>query len=96
MRVSLLDYAPSSPNLQYYAPEIGRLLTHDTPLASNPAKTKEGDVFSFGTLIFLLVTLRLPFEDLDTQDLLSKVKSGQFPSLLMSDNLNSNLSLIIR
>ena len=96
VRVSLLDYAPSSPNLQYYAPEIGRLLTQDTPLASNPAKTKEGDVFSFGTLIFLLVTLRLPFEDLDTQDLLSKVKSGQFPSLLMSDNLNSNLSLIIR
>ena len=91
--VSMLDYAPTTPNLQYCAPEIGRLLRPDT-VCSNPAKTKAGDVFSFGTLIYLLFIGRLPYEDLDTPELLSKVSSGQFPSLLLG--LNSNLALIIR
>ena len=91
--VSMLDYAPNTPNLQYCAPEIGRLLRPDT-VCSNPAKTKAGDVFSFGTLIYLLFIGRLPYEDLDTAELLSKVSSGQFPSLLLG--LNSNLALIIR
>ena len=89
----MLDFAPTTPNLQYYAPEIGRLLSPDT-VCANPAKTKEGDVFSFGTLIYLLFIGRLPFEDLETRELLVAVSSGQFSSLLLS--LNSNLALIIR
>ena len=89
----MLDFAPTTPNLQYYAPEVGRLLSPDT-VCANPAKTKEGDVFSFGTLIYLLFIGRLPFEDLETRELLVAVSSGQFSSLLLS--LNSNLALIIR
>ena len=89
----MLDFAPTTPNLQYYAPEIGRMLSLET-VCVNPAKTKEGDVFSFGTLTYLLFIGKLPFEDLDTMELLAAVSSGQSPSLLLG--LNSNLALIIR
>ena len=91
--VSMLDYAPTTLNLQYCPPEIGRVLNPDT-FCSNPAKTKAGDVFSFGTLIYLLFIGRLPFDDLVVPELLSRVSSGHFPSLLLS--MNSNLALIIR
>ena len=91
--VSPLDYAPRDHNLHYCAPEIGRLLTPET-LCSNSTKTKEGDVFSYGTLIYLLFIGKLPYKDLDDPELLSRVSSGHFPSLLLS--MNSNLALIIR
>lgn len=93
--VSILDYAPTKPNLQFYAPEIGRLLTPDN-LCTNPAKTKEGDVFAFGTLIYLLSVGRLPLDSLDTESLLTKVSHGELAQTLTQDCINSNLALIIR
>ena len=93
--VSILDYAPTQPNLQFYAPEIGRLLTLDN-LCCNPSKSKEGDVFAFGTLIYLLSVGRLPLHSLDPDSLLSKVSLGEMASTLIEDCLNTNLALIIR
>ena len=45
VKLSLLDYASSQLNLQYYAPELARQLG---TLA--PPKTREGDVFRFQSL----------------------------------------------
>ena len=88
-----LDYAPTDHNLHYCAQEIGKMLRPET-LCSNSTKTKEGDVFSFGTLIYLIFIGKLPYKDLDVPELLSRVRAGDFPSLLRG--LNSNLASIIR
>ena len=93
--VSILDYAPTQPNLQFYPPEIGCLLGLDN-LCSNNYKSKEGDVFAFGTLIYLLSVGRLPLHSLDLESLLEKVSFGELSSALIEDCNNTNLALIIR
>ena len=89
VKVSLLDYAASLPNLPYLAPEIAsQILGGKKP---NTIKTKEGDIFAFGTLMYELSTGRLPLTSLQ-----SAVISGREAELLQSEPLNSNLCGLIR
>ena len=82
VKVSLLDYAPTSLNLQYYAPEICRQL--DTALPTRPPSTPEGDVFAFGVLSYLLCTGRLPLASLPAHSTLYLMGSGKSLSSLLS------------
>lgn len=93
VKVSLLDYASSQLNLQYYSPEIAKQLVASSP--TNPVKSKEGDVFAFGTLMYQLGTAKLPFEKLSSHALLWKVSTGQLPSLLTRSSLNGSLPVLI-
>ena len=94
VKVSLLDYAANLPNLQYFAHEIAVQILDGKK--ANSVKTKEGDIFSFGTLMFQLATGRLPFESLPAQSLQARVVRGGQTELLQSQALNSNLSTLIR
>ena len=92
--VSLLDYAPNLPNLQYYAPEIAvQILAGHKP---NSVKTKEGDIFSFGTLMYQLASGRLPFDTLTVGSLQTKVTCGEQAEILHTESVNSNLCILIR
>ena len=92
VKVSLLDYAANLPNLQYLAPEIAsQILAGKKP---NTTKTKEGDIFSFGTLMYQLATGRLPLDSLSLSSLQSAVISDQQAESLPP--LNSNLCGLIR
>ena len=94
VKVSLLDYAPNLPNLQYYAPEVAAKILEGKK--ANSVKTKEGDIFSFGTLMYQLATGRLPGQALSPSSLQSLVASGDLTEILQSEALNSNLCILIR
>ena len=96
VKVSLLDYAANLPNLQYLAPEIASQIVAGKKL--NTVKTKEGDIFSFGTLMYQLATGRLPLDSLSLPSLQSAVISGHQAELLQSSSspLDSNLCGLIR
>ena len=94
VKVSLLDYAANLPNLQYLAPELARQVLGGKKMSA--IKTKEGDIFSFGTLMYQLATGRLPLESLSPASLQSAVSRGQQAELLQSEPLNSNLSGLVR
>ena len=93
VKVSLLDYASSQLNLQYYSPEIARQLVATAP--TNPVKSKEGDVFAFGTLMYHIGTNKLPFEKLPSQALLWKVSQGELASMLPHSSLTGSLPGLI-
>jgi len=93
VKVSLLDYASSQLNLQYYSPEIARQLVATAP--TNPVKSKEGDVFAFGTLMYHIGTNKLPFEKLPSHALLWKVSQGELSTMLPSSSLTGSLPGLI-
>ena len=65
-------------------------------MCSNPAKSKEGDMFAFGTLIYQFGTGRLPFETLEQEEILLRMTSGELASISITENVNTNLAVIIR
>ena len=65
-------------------------------MCSNPAKSKEGDMFAFGTLMYQFGTGRLPFESLDEEEILSKMTCGELASFSITESVNTNLAVIIR
>ena len=91
VKVSLLDYTPSLLNLQYLSPELACTLTSPT---NAPAKTKEGDVFAFGSVIYQLLTQRLPLDNLPAQAVLYLVGRGDLITHL-GPNLNPGLARMI-
>lgn len=92
--MSLLDFVPNQPNLSYCPPETARLLSNGrTPM---PTKSKAGDVFAFGTLIFLVITGHTPFHNLSIESLLDIVRSGQIESALKTEHINIHLADTIR
>ena len=93
VKVSLLDYTPALLNLQYYSPEIARTLRFQG--ADSRLKTKEGDVFSFGSLVYQISTQRLPLDSLPAQTVLYLVGRGLLPLQLQSTSLNPGVSRLV-
>jgi serine/threonine protein kinase len=95
VKVSLLDYAPDRLNLQYYAPEIARQLRPEQPhLPLN--KSQAGDVFAFGTLVYLLACSRLPLAGhRSAQSLLYQVGTGRMLSTGLPGNIHPGLGRLI-
>ena len=94
VKVSLLDYAPSSLNLQFYSPEIVRSITCND--RSMWEKSPEGDVFAFGSVMFQLSTQKLPLDNLPSQTVFYQMGKGDLPKHLPSTHLNPGLSKIIK
>jgi serine/threonine protein kinase len=95
VKVSLLDYAPDRLNLQYYAPEIAQQLRAEAPhLPAN--KSQAGDVFAFGTLVYMLACSRLPFSSGVPADvLLYQVGRGCLSAGSLPPNIHPGLSRLI-
>ena len=95
VKVSLLDYAPDRLNLQYYAPEIARELRAEAAhLPLN--KSQAGDVFAFGTLVYLLACSRLPFAGgLAAEVLLYQVGQGGLAAASLPANIHPGLGRLI-
>ena len=87
VKVSLLDYAASLPNFHYLAPEIATQILDGKKLSS--IKTKEGDIFSFGSLMYELATERFPVDNSESAVSIS-------PQAELLQSLNSNLCGLIR
>ena len=92
VKVSLLDYAPSLLNLQYLSPELARRLPFQPDA---PDKSKEGDIFAFGSVMYHLVTGRLPLDNLPAQAALFLVGQGDLVSHLSAASLNPGLTRMI-
>ena len=86
VKVSLLDYAPASLNLEYYGPEVVRLLNASSPYRA-PLKSPEADVFAFGTLVYQMATDSQPLKDLPAQSRVWLAGQGHLSSLLSSSEL---------
>ena len=93
VKVSLLDYGSSSLNLQFYSPEIVRNITSDD--RSVWEKSKKGDVFAFGSVIYQLSTQKLPLDNHPSQTVLYQMGLGYLAKHLPSAHLNPGLSRII-
>ena len=85
VKVSLLDYAPASLNLEYYGPEVVRLLSASSPCRA-PLKSPEADVFAFGTLVYQMATDSQPLKDLPAQTRVWLAGQGHLSSLLSSSS----------
>ena len=81
VKVSMLDYAPTSLNLEYYGPEVACRLDSLLPCRP-PSKSPEADVFAFGTLVFQVATDRQPLAALPAQARLWLAATGHLPALL--------------
>ena len=81
VKVSMLDYAPNSLNLEYYGPEVACRLDSLLPCRP-PCRSPEADVFAFGTLVFQVATDRQPLAALPAQARLWLAATGHLPSLL--------------
>ena len=90
VKVSLLDYAPASLNLEYCSPEVVRLLDATSPYRV-PLKSPEADVFAFGTLIYQMATDSQPLKDLPAQSRLFLAGQGRLPSLISPSISSSSL-----
>ena len=85
VKVSLLDYAPASLNLEYYSPEVVRLLNAAFPYRA-PLKSPEADVFAFGTLVYQMATDSQPLRNLPAQCRVWLVGQGHLSSILSSSS----------
>ena len=92
VKVSLLDYAPASLNLEYYSPEVVRLLNASYPYRA-PLKSPEADVFAFGTLVYQMATDSQPLKELPAQSRLWLAGQGYLSTLLSSASSSSSLEL---
>jgi kinase suppressor of Ras 2 len=88
VKVSLLDYAPASLNLEYYSPEIARALDALQPCRP-PSRSTEGDVFAFGTLVYQLGTERAPLPGLPAHARLWLAGTGGLAALLARETGSS-------
>ncbi|OAX37207.1 kinase-like protein, partial [Rhizopogon vinicolor AM-OR11-026] len=62
--------------IRWTAPELLRL-AHDHPADSNVKPTKENDIYSFGRVMFHVLTLFIPWGDIDDYQVLHKIHCGE-------------------
>lgn len=91
VKVSLLDYTPNLLNLQYLSPEL--IKTYDTTLPFE--KSKEGDVYAFGTVMYQLSSQKLPFDNLASQTVMYLVGQNELASHISQLNLNAGLARML-
>ena len=92
VKVSLLDYAPNLLNLQYLAPELIQTYSLES---SNVEKSKEGDVYAFGSVMYQLSSHRLPFDSLPSQAVLYLVGCNGLAEHVSQLNLNASLARML-
>ena len=94
VKVSLLDHSSSSLNLQFCSPEIVRNIYSDDRSAWE--KSKHGDVFAFGSVMYQLFTQKLPLDNLPSQTILYQTGLGYLPRHLPDSLIYPGMSSIIK
>ena len=84
-------------SVQYLAPEIMRILSHDLYEDNvNISATKASNAFAFGTILYELLTAEWPWRDQPAESVIWLVGTGMLPSLADINASGTLFSHVVR